>query len=95
MDRGLKRPSGLLQSTGRFYWVTLGSIQRGWALAEQGQVEDGVTEMRRALAEYKERERDCSERTVFSGHTRRCPAQDGETGRSFEAADRGTGHIAD
>ena len=36
-------------------WVTLGSIQRGWALAEQGQVEDGVTEMRRALAEYKER----------------------------------------
>ena len=36
-------------------WVTLGSIQRGWALAEQGQVEEGVTQMCRALAEYKER----------------------------------------
>jgi predicted ATPase len=36
-------------------WMTLGTIQHGWALAEQGQVEEGLEEMRRGLAEYKQR----------------------------------------
>jgi predicted ATPase len=36
-------------------WMTLGAIQLGWALAEQEQVEKGMAEMRRGLAEYKER----------------------------------------
>ncbi len=46
---------GLAAEHGLIDWVTLGTIQRGWAVAEQGQVEEGVTQMRRALAEYKER----------------------------------------
>jgi len=46
---------GVATEHGLIDWVTLGTIQRGWAFAEQGQVEEGVAEMRRALAEYKER----------------------------------------
>src|SRR5262249_34816539 len=46
---------GLAAEHGLIDWLTLGTIQRGWALAERGQVEEGVVDMRRALAEYKER----------------------------------------
>jgi predicted ATPase len=35
--------------------MTLGTVQRGWALAERGQVEEGLEAMRRGLAEYKQR----------------------------------------
>lgn len=46
---------GLATEHGLMDWMTLGTIQLGWALAEQGQVEKGMAEMRRGLAEYKER----------------------------------------
>jgi predicted ATPase len=35
------------------YWVAQGTILRGWALAEQGQEEDGITQMRQGLADRR------------------------------------------
>ena len=32
------------------YWVTFGTIYRGWALAEQGQGEEGIAQIRQGLA---------------------------------------------
>jgi len=34
-------------------WVAFGHIHRGWALAEQGQVDEGIQELRRGLADYE------------------------------------------
>ncbi|MGH7960397.1 MAG: hypothetical protein ACRERD_01040, partial [Candidatus Binatia bacterium] len=34
-------------------WLALGTIMRGWALAEQGQGEDGITQMRQGLAAWR------------------------------------------
>jgi predicted ATPase len=34
-------------------WLGAGSIVRGWALAEQGQGEEGITQMRQALAAFQ------------------------------------------
>ncbi|HEV8716897.1 MAG TPA: tetratricopeptide repeat protein, partial [Candidatus Binatia bacterium] len=35
------------------YWVVLGTIYRGWALAAQGQGEEGIAQMRQALAAHQ------------------------------------------
>jgi class 3 adenylate cyclase/predicted ATPase len=35
------------------YWVAEGTILRGWALAEQGQGEEGVVQVRQGLAAYR------------------------------------------
>jgi predicted ATPase len=35
------------------FWLTLGTILRGWALVEQGQGEEGITQMREGLAAYR------------------------------------------
>src|SRR5262249_54991292 len=32
------------------HWLAMGTIQRGWALAEQGQVEEGINQVRQGLA---------------------------------------------
>ncbi len=34
-------------------FATTGTVLRGWALAEQGQVEEGITQMRQGLAGYR------------------------------------------
>jgi len=34
------------------YWLTLGTIVRGWALTEQGQVREGIAQMRKSRAPY-------------------------------------------
>jgi predicted ATPase len=34
-------------------WLAFGHIHRGWALAEQGQVDEGIQELRRGLADYE------------------------------------------
>ena len=35
------------------YWLAWGTILRGWALAEQGQGEEGIAQMRQGLAAYR------------------------------------------
>jgi len=35
------------------YWLAIETIVRGWALAEQGQVEEGIAQMRQGLAAYR------------------------------------------
>ena len=35
------------------YWLATGTIFRGWALTEQGQVEEGITQIRRGLDAWK------------------------------------------
>jgi predicted ATPase len=35
-------------------WVALGTVRRGWALAEQGQGEEGIAQIRQGLAAYRE-----------------------------------------
>ena len=35
------------------YWVVSGTIVRGWALTEQGQVEEGIAQMQRGLAAFR------------------------------------------
>ena len=35
------------------FWLALGTILRGWALAEQGQGEEGIAQIRQGLAAYR------------------------------------------
>ena len=35
------------------FWLAIGTIVRGWALAEQGQVEEGIAQMHQGLAAYR------------------------------------------
>jgi len=35
------------------YWLAAGTILRGWALAEQGQGEEGITQIRQGIADYR------------------------------------------
>jgi len=35
------------------YWLAMGTILRGWALAEQGQGEEGIAQTRQGLAVYR------------------------------------------
>jgi predicted ATPase len=35
------------------YWLAIGTIYRGWALAEQGQGEEGIAQVRQGLAAYR------------------------------------------
>jgi predicted ATPase len=35
------------------YWLALGTILQGWALAEQGQEEEGIAQIRQGLATYR------------------------------------------
>ena len=35
------------------YWLAMGTILRGWVLAEQGQEEEGIAQMRQGLAAYR------------------------------------------
>ena len=35
------------------YWLAMGTILRGWAMAEQGQEEEGIAQMRQGLAAYR------------------------------------------
>ena len=35
------------------FWLAWGTILRGWALAEQGQGEEGIAQMRQGLAAYR------------------------------------------
>src|SRR5262249_11145773 len=34
-------------------WVAWGTINRGWALAEQGQEEEGITQVQKGMAAYR------------------------------------------
>jgi predicted ATPase len=47
--------AGILLATeqGFPFWVAFGTMLRGWALAEQGQVEEGITQMRQGLAAWR------------------------------------------
>jgi len=42
----------LCTEQGFAYWLPLGTILRGWALAEQGKGEEGIMQMRQGLAAY-------------------------------------------
>ncbi len=35
------------------FWAALGTFLRGWALAEQGQAEEGITQIRQAIAAWR------------------------------------------
>jgi predicted ATPase len=35
------------------FFLTLGTVQRGWALVEQGQVEEGITQLRQGMAAWR------------------------------------------
>ena len=35
------------------YWLAVGTMVRGWALAEQGQVEEGIAQMQQGLAAFR------------------------------------------
>ena len=35
------------------FWLANGMVMRGWALAEQGQLEEGISQMRRGLAAWR------------------------------------------
>jgi predicted ATPase len=37
------------------FWVGAGTIERGWTLAEQGEVEEGIGQIRQGLAAYQAR----------------------------------------
>ena len=65
------------------YWLAYGTIVRGWALAEQGQVEEGIAQMRQGLAAYRARGQNW--RPTLS-----CPAGRGvwESGTGRGRADR-------
>jgi predicted ATPase len=43
----------LCREQGFPYWLAAGTILRGWALAEQGQGEEGIAQMRQGLAAYR------------------------------------------
>ena len=43
----------LATEQGSPYWLACGTIWRGWALAEQGQGEEGVAQIRQGLATYR------------------------------------------
>jgi len=36
------------------FWLAIGMIYHGWALVEQGQEEEGMTQMRQGLAAHRE-----------------------------------------
>ena len=38
---------------GLSFWLAWGTIVRGWALAEQGQGEEGIAQIRQGLAAYR------------------------------------------
>jgi predicted ATPase len=38
---------------GILYWAALAAIVRGWALAAQGQIEAGISEMRQGMERYQ------------------------------------------
>ncbi len=38
---------------GLSFWLALGTIVRGWALAEQGQAEEGIAQIHEGLAAYR------------------------------------------
>lgn len=46
------------------YWLAFGTVVRGWALAEQGQVEDGIAQVQQGLAAF----RAMGTETVRAGH---------------------------
>ena len=71
-------------------WLALGTILQGWALAEQGQGEEGIAQIRQGLAAYRATGAELT-RSVFS-----CPAGRGVwesgTGRGrAELTGRGAG----
>ena len=43
----------LADEHGMPYWLTEGAMMQGWALAEQGQVQEGITQMRQGLADWR------------------------------------------
>ena len=52
------------------YWMAFGAILRGWALAQQGQAQEGIEQMHQGLTSLScHRSRDTT--TVFSGAPRR------------------------
>ena len=58
-ERGKQPKSGQRQlialstEQGFPFWLAWGTILRGWALAEQGQGEEGIAQMRQGLAAYR------------------------------------------
>ncbi|HYU19382.1 MAG TPA: adenylate/guanylate cyclase domain-containing protein [Chloroflexota bacterium] len=44
---------GLASEQGFAFWVAFTTITRGWALAEQGQAEEGIAQIRRGLVGYQ------------------------------------------
>ena len=47
--------AGIALSTeqGFAYWLALGTVQRGWALAEQGQAAEGMAQISQGIAAYR------------------------------------------
>jgi predicted ATPase len=43
----------LAREQGFPYWAAIGTIVRGWALAEQGHIEEGIAQMRQGLAAWR------------------------------------------
>jgi predicted ATPase len=43
----------LSSEQGFAFWLGFGTVFQGWALAEQGQVEEGITQIRQGLAAYR------------------------------------------
>ncbi len=60
--------------------LAVGTIQRGWALTEQGQVEEGITQMRQGLAAH----RATGAEALRSGHLALLAEAHGKAGQSEE-----------
>ena len=73
------------------FWLALGTILRGWALAEQGQGEEGIAQMRQGLAAYAGHGS-----RVWHGHIillcwPKCMGKSGRPDRGAHCAGRGIG----
>jgi predicted ATPase len=51
--RGEGRASHEGAEAGIAFWLALGTVQRGWALAEQGQEADGIAQISQGIAAYR------------------------------------------
>ena len=48
-----KPPSSLATEQGFPFWRALGAILRGWALAQQGQAQEGIEQITQGLRAYR------------------------------------------
>jgi predicted ATPase len=63
---------GLAQEQGFPFWITRGTILRGWALAERGQVEEGIAQMQHGLAAWRAAGAENGQTAIFAWLAEAC-----------------------